>query len=167
MQVDLGVARCWSVFRKNLHHLFQMTANYCLTWFASKHWLKKQFYVDGYTEKFLSNELKFVVWFVCHNNLLVGLSKMATNSFNLTLFSLRMWWVEVSSGNVMWLIVISAQKATSYQVTTMLATSKNILFPGHNHALATGADDPSFTGAQVISTGQWLAGGYDLEIGNF
>ena len=35
------------------------------------------------------------------------------------------------------------QQATIYQVTTMLATSKNVLFPGHNHLLATGADDPS------------------------
>ena len=26
-----------------------------------------------------------------------------------------------------------AQKATIHQVTTMLATSKNVLFPGHNH----------------------------------
>ena len=25
----------------------------------------------------------------------------------------------------------------------MLATSKNILFPGHNHLLTTGADDPT------------------------
>ena len=36
----------------------------------------------------------------------------------------------------------------------MLATSKNILFPGHNRLLATGADDPSLiitlAGAQVI-----------------
>ena len=30
-----------------------------------------------------------------------------------------------------------------HQVTTMLATSKNVLFPCHNHLLTTGADDPS------------------------
>ena len=38
-----------------------------------------------------------------------------------------------------------AKKATIHQVTTMLATSKNILFPaaGHNYLLTTGADDPS------------------------
>ena len=29
----------------------------------------------------------------------------------------------------------TAQKATIHQVTTMLATSKNVLFPGHNHLL--------------------------------
>ena len=34
-------------------------------------------------------------------------------------------------------------KATIHQVTTMLATSKNVLFPGHNHLLTTGADDPT------------------------
>ena len=33
------------------------------------------------------------------------------------------------------------KKATIHQVTTMLATSKNVLFPGHNHLLTTGPDD--------------------------
>ena len=28
-----------------------------------------------------------------------------------------------------------------HQLTTMLSTSKNVLFPGHNHLLTTGADD--------------------------
>ena len=31
----------------------------------------------------------------------------------------------------------------------MLATSKNVLFPGHNYLLTTGTDDPSLTGAWV------------------
>ena len=35
------------------------------------------------------------------------------------------------------------KKATVHQVTTMLSTSKNVLFPGHNHLLTTGADDPT------------------------
>ena len=53
----------------------------------------------------------------------------------------------------------------------MLATSKNVLFPGHNHLLTIGTDDPSLTGAQVIikvpgHQCRWLAGGYDLEIGH-
>ena len=34
-------------------------------------------------------------------------------------------------------------KATIHQVTTMLATSKNVLFPGHNPLLTTGTDDPT------------------------
>ena len=56
------------------------------------------------------------------------------------------------------------KKATIYQVTTMPATSKNVLFPGPNHLLTTSADDPSFAGAQAIikvSGHQhwWLAGG--------
>ena len=29
------------------------------------------------------------------------------------------------------------------QVTTMLATSKDVLFPGHSHLLTTGTDDPT------------------------
>ena len=54
----------------------------------------------------------------------------------------------------------------------MLATSKNVLFPGHNHLLTTGTDDLSLVDAQAIikvsgHQYQWLAGGYDLEIGLF
>ena len=33
------------------------------------------------------------------------------------------------------------KKATIHQVTTMLATSKNVLFPGSKHLLTTGTDD--------------------------
>ena len=48
----------------------------------------------------------------------------------------------------------------------MLATSKHVLFAGHNHLLTAG------TGAWVIvkMSGHqywWLAGGYDLEVGHF
>ena len=54
----------------------------------------------------------------------------------------------------------------------MLATSKNVLFPGHNHLLTTGTDHPSLAGvrARIKVLGhqyRWLAGGYDLEIGHF
>ena len=57
------------------------------------------------------------------------------------------------------------KKVTIHQVITMLATSKNVLFPGNNHLLTT-------TGTRAIikvSDHQywWLAGGYDLEIGHF
>ena len=58
----------------------------------------------------------------------------------------------------------------------MLATSKNVLVPGNNHLLTTGADDPSLiitlAGTHVIIkvSGHkhwWFADGYDLEIGHF
>ena len=54
----------------------------------------------------------------------------------------------------------------------MLATSKNVLYPGHNHLPTTGTDDPLLTGTWAIikATGhqyRWLAGGYNLEIGHF
>ena len=54
-----------------------------------------------------------------------------------------------------------------HQVTTMLATFKNDLFPGHNHLLTTGTDDHSLAGARAIikvSGHQygWLVHGYDL-----
>ena len=35
------------------------------------------------------------------------------------------------------------KKATIHQVTTMLATSENLLFPDHDHLLTTSADDPT------------------------
>ena len=61
---------------------------------------------------------------------------------------------------------------TIHWITTMLATSKNIPFPGHDHLLITGTDNPSLTGTRVLikvsgHQYQWLAGGYDLEIGHF
>ena len=34
-------------------------------------------------------------------------------------------------------------KTTIHQLTTMLTTSEIFLFPGYNHLLTTGADDPS------------------------
>ena len=37
--------------------------------------------------------------------------------------------------------VLLSKKATIHQVTTMLATSKKVLFPGHNYLLTTGTDD--------------------------
>ena len=54
----------------------------------------------------------------------------------------------------------------------MLATSENVIFPGHNHLLTTGTDDLSLAGARGIikvlgHQYRWLAGGYDLEIGHF
>ena len=42
------------------------------------------------------------------------------------------------------------KKDTIHQVTTMLVTSKNVLFPGHNHLLTTSTDDPSLAGARAI-----------------
>ena len=38
----------------------------------------------------------------------------------------------------------SPKKAIIHQVTTMLTTSKNALFPGHNHQLTTITDDLTF-----------------------
>ena len=57
----------------------------------------------------------------------------------------------------------------------MLATSKSVLFPGPIHLLTTSTDDPSLiitlrSLAIMKVSGhhhQWLACGYDLEIGHF
>ena len=37
--------------------------------------------------------------------------------------------------------VLLSKKAAIHQLTTMLATSKKVLFPGHNYLLTTGTDD--------------------------
>ena len=60
-----------------------------------------------------------------------------------------------------------------HQVTTILATSKKVLLPSYNHLLTTGTDDPTLVIARAPASEvkghqyQWLAGGYDLEIGHF
>ena len=56
------------------------------------------------------------------------------------------------------------KKTTIHQVTTMLATCTNVLFPGPNHLQTTSTDDPSLAGARAIikvkgHQYQWLAGG--------
>ena len=58
-----------------------------------------------------------------------------------------------------------------HQVTTMLAASKNVLFPGYNHLLTTGTGDPTLIGARAmikVSGHHYrcLAVGYALEIGH-
>ena len=63
-------------------------------------------------------------------------------------------------------------KATIHHLTTMLATYKNVLFPGLKHLRITGADDMTLWLSpehQRVKGHQykWLAGGYDLEIGHF
>ena len=40
-------------------------------------------------------------------------------------------------------ITVQKKQTTIHQVTTMLATSKIVLFPGHNHLLTTGTNDPT------------------------
>ena len=42
-------------------------------------------------------------------------------------------------------LLLTGQKATIHQLITMLSTSKNIIFPGHDHLLiiTTDADNPS------------------------
>ena len=40
--------------------------------------------------------------------------------------------------------VTQRKKGTIHQLTTMLSTSKHVVFPGHNYLLTTGADDPTF-----------------------
>ena len=52
-----------------------------------------------------------------------------------------------------------------------LATSKNVLYPGHNHLLATSTDGPTLLSPerQQVKGHQhrWFAGRYELQIGHF
>ena len=67
----------------------------------------------------------------------------------------------------------TAQKTTFHQVSTMLATSKNVLFPGHNHQLTTGADLTLIIARAPVrviikvSGSSALVDGYDMEIEHF
>ena len=56
-----------------------------------------------------------------------------------------------------------AKKHTIQQLTTMLSSPKNVLFPGHNQLLVTAQAIIKVSGHQH----RWFAGGYDLEIGHF
>ena len=64
------------------------------------------------------------------------------------------------------------KQATIHQVTTMLATCKNVLFPGHNHLLTTCSDDlilwlsPDHRREVKGHQYRWLEDDYDLEIGH-
>ena len=74
--------------------------------------------------------------------------------------------------NLKLIYLCTMQKATIHQVTTLLATTKNVLFPGHNYLLTTGTDDSSLAGTRAIIKALsyqhwWLEGGYDLEIWHF
>ena len=50
------------------------------------------------------------------------------------------------------------KKATIYQVTTMPATSKSVLFPGHNHLLTIGTDDITLWLSPWSHVAWWLPG---------
>ena len=71
----------------------------------------------------------------------------------------------------------TVQQKTIHLVTTMLAASENVLFPGYDHLLTTGTDDSTFSLSperqraivKVIMNGHeywWLSSGYDLDIGH-
>ena len=63
--------------------------------------------------------------------------------------------------------MITAKKnPTIHQVTTMLATSKNILFPGHKHLLTTGTDDLTLWLSPERQRVAFLLGGYAPGNGN-
>ena len=49
------------------------------------------------------------------------------------------------------------KKATIHHVTTMLVTSKNVIFPGYNHLLTTGTDDPTLW----LSPERWRVKGHE------
>ena len=52
------------------------------------------------------------------------------------------------------MVIRCTKKTTIHQVTTMLATSKNVLFPNHNHLLTT--DDLTLSLSPSRQIGQFL-----------
>ena len=49
--------------------------------------------------------------------------------------------IEVVSIHLCRFLLSQHKKALIHQLTTMLSTSKNVFFPGHNHLLTADADD--------------------------
>ena len=82
--------------------------------------------VEAYTQMFYR-------WALNH----LSNSKITFASINKVCIEYKLYWAFIP------LSFSPANKATMHQVTTMLATSKNVLFPGHNHLLTTGTGDPS------------------------
>ena len=81
------------------------------------------------------------------------------------------WRHDIATHHVCWVTLRLRKNATIHQVTIMLVPSKNVLFPGSNHLLTTGADDstlwllpqcPLMKGHQHW----WFAGVYNLEKGH-
>ena len=68
-------------------------------------------------------------------------NKTVTNDY---LQSMTKNTLTLSQSNITELAVqTNIASVTIHQLTTMLVTFKNVLFPGHNHLLTTVADDPS------------------------
>ena len=81
-----------------------------------------------------------------HLNLAVGGWPLIKQDMN--------FWCKFSIMNFQSKVSVSlCKKATIQQVTTMLATSENVLFPGHNHLLTTSPDDPTLW---LLPENQWL-----------
>ena len=55
--------------------------------------------------------------------------------------------------------IILLKNTTIYRETTMLTTSKNVLFRSQNHLLTIGTDDLSLTGAPAIIKCQVISNG--------
>ena len=81
----------------------------------------------------------------------------------ITLFCIQKFFVHIYS----LCYARTCEKNTIHQVTTMLATSKNILFPDHNHLLTTGTDDLTLSLSpechDILRSG--LHGGYLVDSG--
>ena len=89
-----------------------------------------------------------VEWEVCLMLLCIPAVGAEPQTFCLVQWLLSIWLLATKSVNtcstVTKCIILAAtlcKKATIHQVTTMLATSKNVLFPGHNHLLTIGTDE--------------------------
>ena len=78
-----------------------------------------------------------------HKRTNVGLSPTVCNHHEALIMLASCFYFSQSHEVEEFLDISLCKTATIHQVTTMLATSKNVLFPGHSHLLTTGADDPT------------------------
>ena len=62
-------------------------------------------------------------------------------------------------------LIHCAKKVTIHQVTAMLATSKNVLFSGHNHLLTTSTDDLTlWLSAERVKSEVWANEGSSVLV---
>ena len=118
----------------------------------------------------------------------ISLISIENHMYELTVTTLS---ADIHHGSYAILLHHTVQESHYPPGNYLLATFKNVLFPGHNHLLTTSTDDPtlwsspehcicwwSFTliitlaGVRTIikvlgHQDWWLAGGYDLEMGHF
>ena len=99
--------------------------------FTFMHYLDSSSFTLGYTNVHKLAHLQVKKKDICSVNTATKALSASNTSF----------FIQTISSELIETLYTGQKKAIIHQVNTMLATSKNVLFPGHNHLLTTGADD--------------------------